>query len=117
LMALVAALAGSARASGNEKVLYGFNGYDGSAPDQDLTFDAYGNLWGTTTAGGETNLGTLFKLTPGPNGTWTETVQSFQDDHKGGMVPRSGVIFDKAGNLYGATASGGPIMARAQSSR
>ena len=111
LMALVAALAGSAWASGNEKILYGFNGYDGSGPDQNLTFDAQRNLWGTTTAGGETNLGALFKLTPGPNGTWTETVQSFQDDHKGGIDPKSGVIFDKAGNLYGATGSGGPYGA------
>ncbi|MGA2076333.1 MAG: choice-of-anchor tandem repeat GloVer-containing protein [Terriglobia bacterium] len=108
LMALVAALAGSDVSAGNDKVLYDFHGYDGSTPDQDLTFDAQGNLWGTTLSGGEPNHGTVFKLTPGPNGAWSETFLSFQDDHKVGGGPKGGVIMDRAGNIYGTTAGGGP---------
>ena len=108
LVALVAALAGSARAAGNERLLYVFNGYDGSGPEQDLTFDAQGNLYGTTVAGGETNMGTVFKLTPGPNGTWSETVlHTFQNNGKDGSTPKGGVIVDKAGNLYGTTSMPG----------
>jgi uncharacterized repeat protein (TIGR03803 family) len=71
-----------------------------------LTFDASGNLYGTTRTGGTSNTGTVFELAPQADGSWTETVlHNFQ--HSGGTLPNAGVIFDAAGNLYGTTPSNG----------
>jgi uncharacterized repeat protein (TIGR03803 family) len=109
LVACLAGLARRARAADNARVLYAFTGPDGASPKSDLIFDAHGNLYGTTYAGGAYNLGTVFELSPGPDGKWSATVlHSFQQDGKDGIYPQSGVIFDKAGNLYGTTFSGGP---------
>ena len=79
-------------------------------PLRPLIFDAAGNLYGTTTAGGGVDgNGTVFKLTPNANGSWTESVlYSFSSFKKGdGDEPGSGLIFDAAGNLYGTTFGGG----------
>jgi uncharacterized repeat protein (TIGR03803 family) len=91
-----------------ETVLYVFTGgADGSAPNGDLVFDGAGNLYGTTNAGGADRVGTVFKLSPNSDGTWTETVlHSFTGGADGGD-PRAGVILDAAGNLYGTTLEGG----------
>lgn len=82
---------------------------NGGQPSTSLVFDGAGNLYGDTTTGGSTicpACGTVFKLTPNPNGTWTESVlHSFNGDD--GEVPSSALIFDAAGNLYGTTAGGG----------
>lgn len=55
-------------ATGNEAVLHSFTGSppggDGANPDAGLLQDAAGNLYGTTTRGGTTGNGTVFKLTP-----------------------------------------------------
>ena len=53
-----------------EKVLFSFNGTDGSGPTADLIFDAAGNLYGTA-GGGEYGAGTVFELTPTAGGGWT----------------------------------------------
>src|ERR1700733_3454783 len=59
----------------NETVLYTFSGgSDGSHPYGGLIFDSAGNLYGTTFQGGTSNAGTVYELTPGKGGTWTETV-------------------------------------------
>jgi len=107
---------------GVESVLYAFttntNGLqDGQGPNGSLVFDALGNLYGTT-AGGGTNLcywgpgnpqiacGTVFELSPGAGGVWTEQIIHEFNGTKG-AVPLSGVIFDAFGNLYGSTWLGG----------
>jgi uncharacterized repeat protein (TIGR03803 family) len=102
LVLLVATLSAS-----TYKVLYKFSGgADGASPNG-LVFDKLGNLYGTTRAGGVTGNGTVFKLEPHPNGTWTQTVlHSFRGPD--GASPFAGLIFDGAGNLYGTTAQGGP---------
>jgi uncharacterized repeat protein (TIGR03803 family) len=46
--------------------LYSFAGADGADPEAELTFDATGDLFGTTTGGGVANDGTVFELTPAP---------------------------------------------------
>jgi uncharacterized repeat protein (TIGR03803 family) len=92
-----------------ERVLYNFgaSANDGANPWGALTFDAAGNLFGTTTAGGTSNLGTVFELSPSSN-SWRETLlYSFQGGSDGSF-PYSNVIFDPAGNLYGTTEEGGP---------
>ena len=74
---LIAALvlAPGAWAAGKYKVLYNFTGgNDGSTPYDGLTLDTSGNLYGTTTAGGASGNGTVFKLAKNSDGTWTESV-------------------------------------------
>ncbi len=51
--------------------------------------------------------GTVYELTKSGN-TWKETLlHSFDGNSQDGGEPYSGVIFDKAGNLYGTTYAGG----------
>jgi len=99
----------SANGTWTEKVLYNFGSaspLDGVAPDGSLIFDAKGNLYGTTQAalGGQ---GTVFELSPGSGGTWTEKVlYTFTGGADGGS-PVGGLVFDSLGNLYGTTNLGG----------
>ena len=92
-----------------EQVLHSFgNGTDASAPFAGLAFDTAGNLYGTTEVGGAHTAGTVYELTPAGGGAWTEkVVYSFVNNGTDGTVPKSGVIFDGAGNLYGTTNQGG----------
>ena len=87
-----------------EKVLHSFNRRHGrGGPFGTLIFDAAGNLYGTTLYGGTYGYGTVFELTPGAGGGWTETVLHNFGYGKDGAVPYAGLIFDAAGNLYGTT--------------
>jgi uncharacterized repeat protein (TIGR03803 family) len=91
-----------------EKVLHWFDGNVGVNPVDNLTFDAAGNLYGTTSdwSGFFTGPGVVFKLMPNHDGSWTENIlHTF--DMKDGYNPSSGVIFDTAGHLYGTTIYGG----------
>jgi len=92
--------------------LYTFSGNaDGNSPHSSVIFDSTGALYGTTETGGANNSGVVYKLTPpsGGSGPWTETVlYSFTLGTDGG-IPWAGLIFDSAGNLYGATAAGGDL--------
>lgn len=102
------------------KTLYSFcssgnNCADGSTPYGGVILDSAGNLYGTTYYGGTGQscslggCGTVFELMPG-NGNWTEKVlYSFcsATNCTDGEEPGAGVIFDKAGNLYGTTNRGG----------
>jgi uncharacterized repeat protein (TIGR03803 family) len=88
-------------------VLYNFNEKigDGINPTG-LTFDAAGNLFGVSAAGGVYGPGTVFKLTRQPDGTWKESVlHSFKDTD--GKYPQPIVVFDASGNVYGTTQQGG----------
>jgi uncharacterized repeat protein (TIGR03803 family) len=94
-----------------ESVVYTFTGgADGAAPWAGVTLDQAGNLYGTTSAGGSNMFGTVYELSPAGSG-WTEkTLHSFQNSQGGeedGRNPYAGVIFDRSGNLYGATQYGG----------
>lgn len=90
-----------------EKVLYQFvGGSDGANPQAALTFDAVGNLYGTTSEGADCDCGTIFELTPQSGGSWTERIlHAFTLDEGDG--PESKLAFDNAGNLYGTTDFGG----------
>ncbi|MGQ0446475.1 MAG: choice-of-anchor tandem repeat GloVer-containing protein [Beijerinckiaceae bacterium] len=101
---IMAAAGGSAFAAPKETVLYSFQrGSDGAFPEAGLIADSSGNLYGTTSEGGDgTDFGTVFKLSPGG----TETVlHAFKDSD--GANPRAGLIADGSGNLYGTTLQGG----------
>jgi uncharacterized repeat protein (TIGR03803 family) len=93
-----------------ETVLHSFNsdGQDGIRPYSSLVMDPSGNLYGTTNIGGAYNYGTVFRLHPNADGSWTETVlHSFNADGTDGNEPYANLIFDKLGNLYGTTYYGG----------
>jgi uncharacterized repeat protein (TIGR03803 family) len=96
-----------------EKILHNFGDApgDGIEPLGGLIFDAAGNLYGTTIGGGTSAYGdggTVFELTPGRNGNWKEKLlYSFEAYDTGtAYFPRSGLVMDAAGNLYGSTQDG-----------
>ncbi len=87
-----------------ESVLYSF-GPDGRNSDAELVLDGAGGLYGVTWYGGNYGDGTVFNLTPTSSGEWTERgLHQFKGD-KDGAHPRSGLIFDSLGDLYGTAAN------------
>src|SRR5664279_5624335 len=83
------------------KVLHTFNYTDGSQPIAPLVFDPQGNLYGTTFSGGLSGYGTVFKLSPNGDGTWTESVLHNFDTN--GDEPGVPLVLDVQGNIYGET--------------
>lgn len=115
-LAFVAALASCALLSTAMQaqtytVLYSFTGgADGGEVIGGLIQDSSGNLYGTTSAGGNSSCsvinpgcGVVFKLSP----TGQETVLYTFNGGTDGAMPQAGVIRDAHGNLYGTTARGG----------
>jgi uncharacterized repeat protein (TIGR03803 family) len=112
--------------SWTQTVLYTFSGGDdGAYPQAGLVMDAKGNLYGTTSNGGDMSgsvcsglggCGVVFELSPpsGGSGSWTySTLHTFTASAKGtvdGGLPYAGLTFDSAQvNLYGTTAGGGAL--------
>ncbi|MGA2136483.1 MAG: choice-of-anchor tandem repeat GloVer-containing protein [Bryobacteraceae bacterium] len=91
-------------------VLHTFSGSDGNSPAAPLAIGSGGVLFGTTTAGGAANLGTVFALLPPATtggAAWTETVlHSFTGDPQEGSAPYAGLAIGN-GALFGTTTSGG----------
>ena len=83
--------------------LASFDHVDGSLPYGGLTLDALGNLYGTTSAGGTNNAGTVFEIANGSNIITTLAVFNGAD----GADPNGTLALDRSGNLYGATPRGG----------
>lgn len=75
---------------------------DGATPNAPLYRDMSGNFYGTTSAGGATGVGTVFKRST--NGVYSLRHAFTSTD---GAAPSAGVIADSAGNLYGTTSGGG----------
>ena len=79
----------------------------GMGPGANLVMGADGNLYGTTTYGGNYNdcthgCGTVFMMTP--SGVLTDLHDFTGND---GSYPYSNLVFDGSGNLYGTTSTGG----------
>jgi uncharacterized repeat protein (TIGR03803 family) len=95
-------------------VLYSFTGQpDGAYPHSSLLLDPKGNLFGTTNDGGAYGLGSVYELTPNPNGGWTESVIYSFNYGAGGYLPAANVIRDAKGNLYSTVFYGGAYGAGA----
>ncbi len=93
---------------GNERVLYSFSGgNDGSGPLGGIIRDSAGNLYGTTTYGGASGAGVVFKVDPTGNETVLYTFTGGSD----GGGPIAGLLRDAEGNLYGTTNGGGTANA------
>ncbi|HTZ97635.1 MAG TPA: choice-of-anchor tandem repeat GloVer-containing protein [Terriglobales bacterium] len=104
-----------------ETILHIFRGSaygDGAAPTGGLVMDSSGNLYGVTGYDGSgqctlfgsvVGCGTVYEMVPPsqPGGSWTETVIYNFQGGSDGYVPQGDLVFDGAGNLYGATLFGG----------
>jgi hypothetical protein len=105
----------------NETVIYQFRGQgvnDGGVPSGGLIIDAAGNLYGITAYGGSgdcvllglrAGCGTVYELSPPKQkgGAWKETILYSFPTAKQGYFPNGNLVFEKSGNLYGATTFGG----------
>jgi len=95
-------------ASGKQTMLYSFTGdtqnggIDGANPWSTLLRDASGNLYGTTSLGGASGFGTVFKLDSAGNET---LIHNFAGPE--GAYPYAGLIADTSHNLYGTAYEGG----------
>jgi uncharacterized repeat protein (TIGR03803 family) len=104
-----------------ETILHLFQGKqhnDGEFPSGGVIADALGNIYGTSSYGGtgdcvllgiKGGCGTVFELSPPPTkgGKWTYTILYSFKGGKDGYLPFGDLVFDGAGNLYGATYFGG----------
>ena len=107
--------------SWTETVVYVFKGNtsnDGTSPAGGVVIDSSGNLYGTTAYGGtgdcvllgsKVGCGTVYELSPPKRkgGAWIETVLYSFPTAEQGYLPNGDLVFDGAGNLYGATEFGG----------
>ncbi len=94
-----------AHGSSAVKTLASFDGTDGNGPTGGLLVDSQGNVYGTTSAGGTDNCGTVFEIARGSNKV--TTLASFNSTN--GVEPTGSLAMDSQGNLYGTTVGGGPV--------
>jgi uncharacterized repeat protein (TIGR03803 family) len=90
-----------------ERLIYSFDVYDGQQPSSTLVMDLNGTLYGTTSYGGNSpacsyGCGTVFSLTRGAHGKWTENVLLSLSGSADGSTAVGPVAFDREGNLYAA---------------
>ncbi len=92
-----------------ETVIFSFNNSNGTLPTGRLTFDAAGNLYGTTDGGGSEEGGTVFKLTPPSQagGSWNQEVLFNFSGGRDGGSPTAGVIIVNGDRLVGTASTGG----------
>ena len=110
LIFALSVLAASTNCRAGENTLVTFTGPNGIGPVASVVLDSAGNLYGTTSAGGPNGNGTVFKLTPGSNGVWSESLlYSFNTTlhPKGPWGPFAPVVLDSAGNIYSTSYYGG----------
>lgn len=87
--------------TGKIRIIYNFkSGKYGAIPKGGLIFGRDGNLFGTTTFGGN---GIVFEITP----QGSEKIIHTFGDGSNGACPETGLVISRRGNLYGTTPSGG----------
>jgi uncharacterized repeat protein (TIGR03803 family) len=100
-------------AAGKFTVLHTFAGSpsDGNQPYGSIIQAADGNFYGTTTTGGQNNLGTIYKMTP--KGVLT-IIHSFANNTLG-YKPLAGLIQATDDKLYGAATAPGGVLFQSNS--
>ena len=85
------------------------NSPDGSAPWSGLARDRGGNLYGTTSLGGDYGYGMVFRVTKRGSGWILQPLYSFPSPHQGndGAQPNAPVVVAADGTIYGTTTTGG----------
>jgi uncharacterized repeat protein (TIGR03803 family) len=78
---------------------------DGGNPQSGVIFDSHGNMYGANVNGGA-GYGVVYEMTPSASGWNYQVIYTFTGGADGAN-PDSPLIFDSAGNLYGAAMSGG----------
>ena len=102
----------AAQAQRNFRVLHAFGaGNDGAGVWDSVTIDVSGNIYGTTSGRGAYGGGTVFRLTPGSTGHWSETILHNFGRQNDGAGPLGGVLIGPSGVLYGTTQVGGAYSA------
>src|SRR5204863_6175378 len=87
-------------------VVFSFAEDDGEYADTDLETDSAGHIYGPAVLGGNHGSGTVFQLSPTPNGWVQSVLYSFAGGADGGE-PYKGVSIDGQGNVYGTAVTGG----------
>ena len=109
-LAIVAAVPGQLRAA-NLTTLVSFcaltNCTDGDTPYGGLIADAHGNLFGTTSSGGAYDYGTVFEIAKTATGYANTPTILVSFNLTDGASPRTVLIADARGNLFGTTEAGG----------
>jgi uncharacterized repeat protein (TIGR03803 family) len=104
ILAVLTAIATPSAQGQTFKSLYSFgNSPDGATPYGAVVKDKVGNLYGTTSAGGASGFGTVYKLSK----SGKETVLYSFTGGADGSLPYAGLVMDTSGNLYGTTRAGG----------
>src|ERR1700751_3100923 len=84
-----------------------YNDSNGSYPYSGVSFDSHGNMYGTTTNGGASGLGTVWKYTSSAGLTQLFNFSGSSSPSNNGDRPMSPLLIDSQGNLYGTTYFGG----------
>jgi uncharacterized repeat protein (TIGR03803 family) len=84
---------------------------DGETPFGGVVTDSADVVYGTTFSGGVQALGTVFRLTPGQNGSgYSKATFSFggtSGSPTAGAQPSGGIVLDATGAIYGTAQQGG----------
>jgi uncharacterized repeat protein (TIGR03803 family) len=87
--------------------LVSFTGADGETPLGGLIADSAGDLFGMTGLGGADNEGTVFEIAKTQDGYAAAPTTLVSFTGANGVQPTGSLIVDGAGDLFGATSSGG----------
>jgi uncharacterized repeat protein (TIGR03803 family) len=89
--------------------LVSFGGTNGNAPEAGLLMDNAGNLYGTTSAGGDPSRGhgTVFEVAKTATGYASTPTTLVDFIGSNGSTPQGSLIMDSSGTIYGTTAAGG----------
>ncbi|MBV8753491.1 MAG: VCBS repeat-containing protein, partial [Hyphomicrobiales bacterium] len=93
--------------AGSPTTLVSFSGPDGAAPAAGLIADANGDLFGTTSFGGSSDVGTVFEIAKTATGYASSPTTLVSFDIADGDRPLGNLVADADGNLFGTTKLGG----------
>jgi uncharacterized repeat protein (TIGR03803 family) len=98
--------------AGTPTILVSLNGTNGAITtgtlEATLVADAFGNLLGTTYAGGTSGEGTVFEIVKTSTGYASTPTTLVNFNGTNGANPFAGLIADANGDLFGTTYQGGP---------